>query len=732
MVVEMKQIIYRMCVTVCLCMVVVGCDDKYEELGEELFPFEAESDVGHPLSFSGTAYFSGEGENGYYAVYAHKQFPWQFTGVPSWLTFSEMQGTGFVEGTCSAQRNPSVLTERSAYYYLESMLETFPIKLSLYAYQGTQSTYFSVSPNASYYSYGPDGGELVLYIKTNQGWHIREPNNQSDFVYFSTVEDSADCVLTVTIPPYDYLDGGSRSNTYYIYDNAVSTRLYEFQITQTPPESATGVIEKSMTFKKEGETQTLSLGTASKYSIGCDLAWVSVTPSSGTGEVELTISVLPNTTTDKRSGYAYVYVDGYVKAQIFIEQETYLFDLDRTSWTVNAAGGTQSWDLLSSDGSWKATPKVDWITVSPATGNAGNKQNVTFTFAANKSLDSRTGTVLFERTDGIVFQRTFSVTQFGRYFSSGDWKAGVTLGPDAQTASHEFNGDLAWTASTADSWITLIKSTGSPETGHTFSFSVTANTTQESRVGEITITYEGGVDKIAVIQESAYINTSATTIELPSMGGSHVVSISSNGEWTASVDVNWMGISYTVDGTEITLNASDNPTPDERVATITITSTATNTQKKLSIVQKGRYLEVPVKVVNFFLKGGEQRFDIQSDGKLVATSSDSWLTTSIESGNMLVLKASENSSSQARSATVTIYVSGLTSGELKQTITVNQLNTNVIEREEFGDDESIDLGTGGQPEIGKGEFGNDKNLNMNQTSGIIVNKTEFGTDKDLN
>lgn len=731
MVVEMKQIIYRMCVTVCLCMVIVGCDDNYEEIGEELFPFETESGLGSPLSFSGTSYFSGEGEKGDYSVYAHEQLPWQFSGVPSWLTYSEMKGTGFVEGTYSAQRNPSVVAERSAYYYLESMLETFPIKLSLYAFQGTQSTYFSVSPNDSYYTYGPDGGELVLYIKTNQGWHIREPNNQSDFVYFSTVEDSADCVLTVTIPPYDYLDGGSRSNTYYIYDNTATNKLYEFKITQTPPESATGVSVHNLTFEKEAGTQLLTLGTASSYTVECDLAWATVTPTKGSGIVSLEISVLPNATTSLRSGYVYVYVSGTLKAKIRIRQNGNRFSLEEKSSFIESAGGTNT-IYLNTDGTWKATSSVDWITVSPTTGGAGEKQQIAYIVSANNSLDNRKGTIIIERTDDVSSKLSFSVTQYGRYFSPGDWKAGVTLGPDAQAAYCDFNGDLAWTASTTDSWITLLKTSGSSETGNSFGFMVTANTTQESRVGEITITYEGGETKIPVIQESVYLNTSATTIELPSTGGSHLVSIASNGGWTASVDVNWMGISYTADGTEITLNASDNPTPDERVATITITSSATNTQKKLSIVQKGRYLEVPVKVVNFFMKGGEQRFDIKSDGKLVATSSDSWLTASIEAGNMLVLKANENTSSQARSATVTIYVSGLTSGELKQTITVNQLNTNVIEREEFGDDESIDLGTGGQPEIDKGEFGNDKDLNLNQTGGITVNKTEFGTDKDLN
>lgn len=736
----MKQTIYsiKLCIalTIC-CLMAVGCEDKYEDMEEIFYPADITfGDYLSPALVMSNSFSSLDGNgvtNQVCNVYACERLPWQITELPSWLTFSKMKGIGDTENTYSAAKNPSVAVERSAYFYLESTLETFPVKYSCYAHQYAQPKTFSVTPKDSYFEYGPEGGELVLDIKTNQAWHTRRPSSQTSFVYFSVYEDSADCVLTITIPPYDYLDGGSRSNTFYVYDNGVTTRLHEFQITQTPPESSTGTVEKPLKFTQEGGTQKVILGTASSYTVQCDLAWATVTPTSGTGAVNLNVSVLPNTTTYLRSGYAYVYVGGTLKAKVLIKQDGHLFYFGGDSWYIGAVGGTKTISLAS-DGTWKATSNASWLTVSPASGNAGEEQPLTFTAATNNSLDSRKGTVTIERTDGIVAECTLEVTQNGRYFSPGDWKAGVILGPDAQTASHDFNGDLAWTATTTDSWITLTKASGSPEAGHTCSFTVTANTAQESRVGEIQITYEGGVTRIPVIQESAYINTSSSTIELPSTGGGHEASISSNGQWTAVSDATWLTLSNTSGSgsVKMTLTATDNPTPDDRTATITLIMGTTNTQKKLSVTQKGRYLKVPVTTVNFFLKGGEQRFDIKSDGKLVATSSETWMKATLETGNILVLKADENKSGQVRTATVTIYVSGLTSGELKQTITVNQLNTNVIERVEFGDDESIDLGTSGQADIDKGQYGNDKELDLTPTGGVTVDKEGFKTDKDLN
>lgn len=766
----MKRIVYKaslwsalLGVFCCVC----SCSDDFEGLEDSYFP--TTEDYGYnPLGIAESYYFDGSTSLNAYGftgvpltLYCNDNFSWRFTQTPEWLSFSQMEGTGSpVDLTFSLTENPSISTSRSAAFYLESAMPEFEMKRMYTALQGVQDMNFSLKANSADVNdwstesalFTSEGGNLELHINSNFAWHVREPNDQVDFVQFSQVADSGDCVIMAKVLPNDYLDGTSRSNTFYFYDDSLYSCWYTYTIYQAPPKGSESMSYRTLKYSKEGGTQTLSLGSATNYRVECDLAWASVTPLEGTGKVDLTISVLKNETTKARSGYVYLFVNDVLKMQIALEQAAYQMTLLEKEVRFEADSKPQTMKLLTVDGPWKAsviglspskTPSTkaatsdeSWLTVSPMSGEAGENIPITFSAAVNNSLSSRKVTVLFERTDGIVQSVSLTVTQDGRYFNFGDYENGVTLGPDAQTKQCIFSGDLPWTASTSDSWIT-VKTTSGGTTSNAFTFSVTANATQESRVGEIIFKYEGGEKKFAVLQESAYLNTSSSIIEFPSTGGTHELSVSTNGMWTLGECADWLSTTVITEGglsypTVLKLTAPDNPSANDRSTTVTLVMGVNKSEKKLAVTQKGRYLRVPVTEVNFFLKGGKRSFYIESDGKLSISSSESWLTAKLETGNMLYLTASENTSGKERSATVTVTVTGLTSGELKQTITVKQLNSNVIEREEYGEDESIDLGGNGQAGVNKGEWGGDKTLDGESSNSVTVNKNGFGEDKDLN
>ncbi len=748
----MKQITDRLhfaflLIAACLFM---GCTDDYDEAGETYYPsteFYGRDflDVRYGSSIDNNFFEGGTPKYSYHVyealyVSCYEGFPWRLTETPTWATFSQYEGVGPKdEFTLTIQNNPSTKESRSATFYAESRLDELPLRRVHTIRQSAQELFFEYSPAGYYaktYYFESEGGSLTYTITTNQDWHIRVPEGQKDFVTFSQYEGTGNANLVVTVPPYDYLDGTTLKNTFYIYtgtaDNPVTRKFY-FNIYQYAP-SGSSVVEEAVEFAKEGGSQTLSIGNATNYTVSNSYSWISVTPTSGEGEVELTISALPNNTLTERSGTVNVEVSSTTRARITVTQKAHTFNLLDKEIAFEAGGGVQSVLLLASSGTWKASSNASWLTVSPTTGESSDKrQTITFTAAENNSLDSRTAKVTFTRTDGVTGSLTQTVTQTGRYFSAGDWAKGIIVGPDAQTAELDFKGDLSWTASTTDSWITLLTTSGSASSNKV-SFSVTANTAQESRTGEIVIAYEGGQTKIPVVQESAYLNTSSATIEIPSTGGGHQAFISSNAAWTVSVDATWLKPSVT-SGTgniEVTFTADDNASATDRTATVTFTLGVDGTQKKMVITQKARYMNVPVSVVNFFKSGGTQTYYIDTDGTPVASSSDSWLTASVDKGKMLTLTVSENSAATDRSATVTISLTGLQTGEIKHTITVNQINSNVFEYEDFGDDTSIDQGANGAINIGKGEYGSDKPLDGGSGNSITIDKTGYGEDKELN
>ena len=229
---EMKQIIYRIFLVMCFCAVTIGCEDDFENIGEEYYPTDIEYGDS-PLGLnSSVGSISGSGGTYLCKVYADEQLSWRITGLPSWLTFSQMQGTGNADITFSAKENPSVSVERSAQFKLESTSESFPIKVTYNARQYMQPKRFTVTPQDVTYMCGPEGGEFVLDIRTNRAWHIQVANEQSNFVSFSTMKDSADCVLTITIPPYAPQEEETRTSTIYFFDDTESYYLYQIEITQ--------------------------------------------------------------------------------------------------------------------------------------------------------------------------------------------------------------------------------------------------------------------------------------------------------------------------------------------------------------------------------------------------------------------------------------------------------------------------------------------------------------------
>lgn len=209
------------------------------------------------------------------------------------------------------------------------------------------------------------------------------------------------------------------------------------------------------------------------------------------------------------------------------------------------------------------------------------------------------------------------------------------------------------------------------------------------------------------------LSLSPLSVELSSTGDERVVTLTTNCQWSAKSDAAWLTLSQSSgEGTcGLLLTAADNPTTTERVAHVTFTAKILNIQQTLTVTQKGRYLNVPFSVVNIYSQGGEVRLTLDTDGRLEVSSSENWLSATIENGNTLVLNAGELSSEEEREAQVVVSVVGLTSGELKQVITVKQRNVKGIGREDFETDVDLNEVKHSGADVDHEVFGTDENWN---------------------
>ena len=152
---------------------------------------------------------------------------------------------------------------------------------------------------------------------------------------------------------------------------------------------ATGVLEK-----------TISVTSNVDWTVSCADAWVTVSPSSGTGNGSFKISVAAYDKFEPR--YSSVTVKaGDKTATVKVNQLALVASIlvNPTTLEVDAAGGTASIDITANS-PWTVTVPEDcgWVTAEQASGE-GNGQ-VTLTIGASDVRTARSAVVTFKETVG--------------------------------------------------------------------------------------------------------------------------------------------------------------------------------------------------------------------------------------------------------------------------------------------------------------------------------------------
>lgn len=220
----------------------------------------------------------------------------------------------------------------------------------------------------------------------------------------------------------------------------------------------------------------VTAGSACAWTVASAVPWVTPGTLSGAGAGAVTLTVASNPATTSRT--ATVTVAGQ---PIAISQAAApcTFSLSAASGTIPAAGGSGNLTVTSGAGcGWTATSSAAWATVTPAAGSGVGA--VTFSATPNALVTARTATLT-------IAGKSYSLTQAGAPCS-------YTLTPTTITAmGYSATGSIgvassagcAWTASTANSWITLA-TTGGTANG-IVSYSLERNSTKAVRTGTVVI-----------------------------------------------------------------------------------------------------------------------------------------------------------------------------------------------------------------------------------------------------
>ena len=666
-----------------------------------------------------------------------RNVPWRLDVADEWLKVSPAEGTGedtFSIVSVGADVNPSTYYRYSV-FSLESAIDTTVYRYSqqIWAEQqgntGTSLTVscevplrvsasaasetFTVETNAPKFALRPDVDWLQATASGNEVTFSVDANTTEDvrvgYIYFDTYRQ----------------EWQSSSPTIY---------SYYLEVRQESPEYS--LSESSLAFRNTAGTKTVTLYCDLGWTASTTDSWIQVSPSSGSaGTVELSVSVTENGGVEERSGAVNLHVDGDFLIEIPVKQSGLYMDMTESRFDFESGAASRTVSMSTNLSFWNVLEKPSWVSVSPESGEAG-EHTLTINVEDNPNTTKREGRVVVGN-QGLSLADTLWVTQEGKSF--GPLETVLQFENVASSNTLDISTDGDWTVTTSDGWITVA-----PSSGHgngQVTVTVEANETDNERTGLLSVAVGGTVQYVNVVQKGRYFTIDrGPSASLPSKGGTIELGIATNQAWTAAVknQSSWLALSATQGqgDAKLVISAQDNSSLESRTDTIVFTP-ANKQGVKLAVKQAGRYLRSAAQAVSVVYKGGPSApVPVSTDGPVGGDNSSGadWLVVATNN-NLLMFTAEPYSGNDKRTATVSLYLTGL-SGEASEAkmvdIVVTQYSKNTqFVRDDYGEDVRLDVTYKDGALIIRSDYGEDKDLSPAPGTSGEISRDDYGTDQNL-
>ena len=220
----------------------------------------------------------------------------------------------------------------------------------------------------------------------------------------------------------------------------------------------------------------------------------------GCHEIEIETSELATSTT-----YRVTVSHGGINSAYYFKTSTsntsyvYVNGFGTDTWEAPVSGGTESITLKAS-GSWTASAKSNWLTVSSTSGSSTSGKTLKITAAANSTGSMRTGVIEFKV--GTNYTAYFIVTQNANKLLDASFEASGTASLTVPGNDDNYRVRLSHTGtatlSSQVSWITCSASTVASYT----SLSVEENGTGSDRTGSVVVTEDGRSVTLQITQHA--------------------------------------------------------------------------------------------------------------------------------------------------------------------------------------------------------------------------------------
>lgn len=234
-----------------------------------------------------------------------------------------------------------------------------------------------------------------------------------------------------------------------------------------------------LNFETGASTQTLNIQTNGAWKASTDDSWIHISPSSGTGNAQISVTVDHNEGTDNRTGAIFVTVGDVTKYASILQKGAYLDVSNNLTSTIPSSGGSRTVTFSTSE-DWNIDCKNSWVTVDKESGSAGTN-TITLSFSKNTQQETRTDTTIIKTNNSNLQDIRIITSQTGIYLYVISTSNSV-ISADGGTRTITFSSSEDWTVEWRDySWVTVDKVSGSAGT-NTITLTFAGNTLYSNRI----------------------------------------------------------------------------------------------------------------------------------------------------------------------------------------------------------------------------------------------------------
>ena len=174
----------------------------------------------------------------------------------------------------------------------------------------------------------------------------------------------------------------------------------------SPSESPTLTVSPTYLTLDENGNGTILIASNTQWTGISSDSWLNFSPSSGSGNVQVSVSAYINNTGVERSAIlTFTDQSNKVTAATIIIQKAPVLTVNPSSLNFASAGGSNSFSVESNI-SWNVSSSDSWCTVSPSYGSGNG--NVTVNVAANPDPAARQTTITIS---GATLSSSITITQ---------------------------------------------------------------------------------------------------------------------------------------------------------------------------------------------------------------------------------------------------------------------------------------------------------------------------------